>query len=56
MINLKFGVFESVKQHIHTRKIVSRNVFFLPVDLPDTVRTELFSDINQQGTGTAGKV
>ena len=46
MINLKFSIFQAMKQHIHTSKIVGGNVFFLPIDPNRILCAKLFSHID----------
>lgn len=45
-MNLKFRILYTVKQHIHTSKVISSNIFFLPINLPDTIRPKLFPHID----------
>ena len=53
---LELGILDAVKQHVHPGKVVGGDVFFLPENLPDAIRTELFAYVKQQGTGAAGEV
>ena len=46
MMNLKFRILYTVKQHIHTSKVIGCNVFFLPIDLTNTICAKLFSYID----------
>ena len=56
MINLKFSIFQAMKQHIHAGEVVGSDIFLLPIDLANTVWPELFAHIDKQRTGPAGKI
>ena len=45
-----------MQQHIHARKVVSGDVFFLAVDFSNAVITKLIAHIKQQRARTAGKI
>jgi len=53
MVNFEFRVFHAVQQHVHASEVIGRDVLFLPVDLPDAMRSHALSHIQQQRAGAA---
>ncbi len=53
MENFEFGIFHTVEQHVHARKVVGGDVFFLSIDFADTVGAHPISSISHSSFNRA---
>jgi hypothetical protein len=54
--DFKLRILHPVQQHVHARQVVGGNVLFLTENLADAMRPHALAHVEEQRTGTAGKI